>query len=230
MKRKTNAILEAKQEEINSKNNKLERLVAEKEWLLKEIHHRVKNNLQIVISLLNTQSAYLDNQEALEAIQNSQHRMHAMSLIHQKLYQTDNLSSINMPWYIKELADYLKDSFDHEGKIKFELSLAAIDLDVAQAVPLGLILNEAITNAIKYAFPNGKGIINILLEESDTNYLLRISDNGTGLPEDFELAETDSLGMNLMRGLAEQLDGTYTIQSDKGVIITINFIKRQAAV
>ncbi|MEL1244958.1 histidine kinase dimerization/phosphoacceptor domain -containing protein [Flavobacterium sp. DGU11] len=230
MKRKTNAILEAKQDEINRKNNKLERLVAEKEWLLKEIHHRVKNNLQIVISLLNTQSAYLDNEEALEAIQNSQHRMHAMSLIHQKLYQTENLSSINMPWYIKELADYLKDSFDHEGKIKFKLSLAAIDLDVAQAVPLGLILNEAITNAIKYAFPERKGIINILLEDSDNNYLLRISDNGIGLPEHFESAETDSLGMNLMIGLAEQLDGTFTIQSGNGVIITINFIKRQAAV
>ncbi|AWH85670.1 hypothetical protein HYN59_11375 [Flavobacterium album] len=230
MKRKTNSILEAKQDEINSKNNKLERLVAEKEWLLKEIHHRVKNNLQIVISLLNTQSAYLDNEEALEAIQNSQHRMHAMSLIHQKLYQTENLSSINMPWYIKELADYLKDSFDHEGKIRFELSLASIDLDVAQAVPLGLILNEAITNAIKYAFPDQKGIINILLEETDNSYLLRISDNGIGLPEHFESAETDSLGMSLMMGLAEQLDGTFTIRSGAGVVITINFIKRQAAV
>ena len=230
MKQKTNAILEAKQEEINSKNKKLEHLVEEKEWLLKEIHHRVKNNLQIVISLLNTQSAYLDNEEALEAIQNSQHRMHAMSLIHQKLYLTENLSSINMSWYIQELADYLKDSFDHEGKIKFKLSLASIDLDVAQAVPLGLILNEAITNAIKYAFPNRKGIINILLEEKDNNYLLSISDNGIGLPDDFQSAETDSLGMNLMMGLAEQLDGTFSIQSGNGVIITINFIKREAAV
>lgn len=230
MKQKTNAVLEAKQEEINSKNRKLERLVEEKEWLLKEIHHRVKNNLQIVISLLNTQSAYLDNEEALEAIQNSQHRMHAMSLIHQKLYQTENLSSINMSWYIKELADYLKDSFDHEGRIKFKLSLAPIDLDVAQAVPLGLILNEAISNAIKYAFPDRKGIINIVLEEKDNDYLLRISDNGIGLPDDFESAETNSLGMNLMMGLAEQLDGTFAIQSDNGVIITINFIKRETAV
>lgn len=230
MKQKTNAALEAKQEEINSKNRKLERLVEEKEWLLKEIHHRVKNNLQIVISLLNTQSAYLDNEEALEAIQNSQHRMHAMSLIHQKLYQTENLSSINMSWYIKELAEYLKDSFDHEGRIKFKLSLAPIDLDVAQAVPLGLILNEAISNAIKYAFPDRKGVINIVLEEKENNYFLRISDNGIGLPDNFESAETNSLGMNLMMGLAEQLDGTFKIQSDNGVIITINFIKRETAV
>lgn len=228
IKRKTNAILEAKQEEINSKNQKLERLVEEKEWLLKEIHHRVKNNLQIVISLLNTQSAYLDNEEALEAIQNSQHRMHAMSLIHQKLYQTENLSSINMSWYIKELAEYLKDSFDHEDKIKFNLSLIPIDLDVAQAVPLGLILNEAISNAIKYAFPDTKGTINILLEEKDNNYQLRISDNGIGLPDNFDASETDSLGMSLMMGLADQLDGTFTIQSDDGVTITIEFVKRTA--
>ncbi|PZR20572.1 MAG: hypothetical protein DI539_10450 [Flavobacterium psychrophilum] len=229
-KQKTNAILETKQEEINLKNRKLERLVEEKEWLVKEIHHRVKNNLQIVISLLNTQSAYLDNEDALEAIQNSQHRMHAMSLIHQKLYQTDNLSSINMSWYIKELAEYLKDSFDQENKIKFKLNLAPIELDVAQAVPLGLILNESISNAIKYAFPNRKGIINILFEEKNDFYLLRIADNGVGLPDNFESAESDSLGMNLMMGLAEQLDGNFTIESDNGVIITINFIKREANV
>jgi two-component sensor histidine kinase len=230
MKRKTNAILESKQEEINQQNTKLQRLVEEKEWLLKEIHHRVKNNLQIVISLLNTQSAYLDNEDALEAIQNSQHRMHAMSLIHQKLYQTENLSSINMSWYIKELTEYLKDSFDHDGKIKFKLALSPIELDVAQAVPVGLILNEAISNSIKYAFPDRKGVINILFEEKNGNYLLRIADNGSGLPDNFESRENDSLGMNLMMGLADQLDGNFTIESDNGVIITINFIKREATV
>ncbi len=230
MKRKTNAVLEAKQEEINRQNKRLQLLVDEKEWLVKEIHHRVKNNLQIVISLLNTQSAYLENEDALQAIQNSQHRMHAMSLIHQKLYQTDNLSSINMSWYIKELADYLKDSFDPEGKIKFKLNLSSIELDVAQAVPLGLILNEAISNAIKYAFPEGKGIISVLFEERDNNYLLRIADNGSGLPDNFTPGENDSLGMNLMMGLAEQLDGAFTITSDNGVVITINFIKKEASV
>lgn len=230
IKRRSNTILEAKQAEINRQNNKLQRLVEEKEWLLKEIHHRVKNNLQIVISLLNTQSAYLDNEDALEAIQNSQHRMHAMSLIHQKLYQSENLSSINMLWYIKELIEYLKDSFDHDGKIKFKLSLSPIELDVAQAVPLGLILNEAISNSIKYAFPDRKGIITILFEEKDGNYLLLISDNGIGLPDNFKSAESGSLGMNLMMGLADQLDGVFSISSENGVIITINFIKREAAV
>ncbi len=227
IKRKTNAVLEAKQEEINCQNKKLRNLVEEKEWLLKEIHHRVKNNLQIVISLLNTQSAYLDNEDALQAIQNSQHRMHAMSLIHQKLYQTDNLASINISWYIQELTNYLKDSFDNDNKIRFELNIQSVELDVAQAVPLGLILNEAISNAIKYAFPNQKGIITITFKETQENtFLLQITDNGVGLPEGFELTELDSLGMNLMRGLAEQLDGAFDITTGNGVTITIPFTKR----
>ncbi|MCO6149207.1 histidine kinase dimerization/phosphoacceptor domain -containing protein [Flavobacterium sp. NRK1] len=231
MKRKSNTILEQKRAEINRQNKKLRQLVDEKEWLLKEIHHRVKNNLQIVISLLNTQSAYLENEDALLAIQNSQHRMHAMSLIHQKLYQTENLSSIDMSWYIQELVNYLKDSFGTDNKIKFTFETEPIELDVAQAVPLGLILNEAISNAIKYAFPENKGLISIVLKEkSNCKYTLQIADNGIGLQPDFDSAERDSLGMNLMIGLAEQLDGSFNIASDNGVIITVNFIKREAEI
>jgi len=232
LKKKSNKELEAKQEEINNQNNVLRQLVNEKEWLLREIHHRVKNNLQIVISLLNTQSAYLENKDALLAIQNSQNRMHAMSLIHQKLYQTENLSSIDMSWYIHELVNYLKDCFDVTSKIKYVLNTEPIELDVAQAVPLGLILNEAISNAIKYAFPNdAKGIVNIELKEIEArNYMLRISDNGIGLHPGFETEERDSLGMNLMMGLTEQMDGSFNIASDNGVVITINFIKRKADV
>jgi two-component system, sensor histidine kinase PdtaS len=231
LKQKNNKKLHAKQEEINRQNNVLRQLVDEKEWLLKEIHHRVKNNLQIVISLLNSQSAYLDNEDALLAIQNSQNRMHAMSLIHQKLYQTENLSSIDMSWYIRELINYLKDCFDSESTIKFEIDTDYIELDVAQAVPLGLILNEAISNAIKYAFPNKKGVINIFFKETKKcHYMLKISDNGVGLPQNFETEERDSLGMNLMTGLAHQLDGDFTIISNNGVTITINFIKRTAEI
>lgn len=229
IKRKNNAVLEAQQEEINIKNTKLSNLVQEKEWLLKEIHHRVKNNLQIVISLLNTQSAYLENEDALQAIQKSQHRMHAMSLIHQKLYQTDNLSSINISWYIQELTSHLKESFDNDDKIRFELETQSVELDVAQSVPLGLILNEAVSNAIKYAFPQRRGIINIKFMETDENiFLLQIKDNGIGLPVGFQTAELNSLGMNLITGLTEQLDGTFDITTDNGVTITITFTKRVA--
>ena len=223
--------LKAKQDEIDRQNIQLKHLGDEKEWLIKEIHHRVKNNLQIVISLLNTQSAYLQNEDALQAIQNSQHRMHAMSIIHQKLYQTENLSGIDMSWYIQELVNYLKDSFDTENKIKFNLEIQPIELDIAQAIPLGLIMNEAITNAIKYAFPDRKGIIDIELKEiANLKNKLSIADNGVGLQPEFHNLERDSLGMSLMMGLTEQLDGIFKINSERGVLITIEFTKKEAEI
>lgn len=228
-KQRNNRILEAKQEEINRKNTALQHLVEEKEWLLKEIHHRVKNNLQIVISLLNTQSAYLENEDALMAIQNSQHRMQAMSLIHQKLYQTENLATIDMSWYIYELVNYLKESFDHERKIKFKLDTDRVDLDVAQAVPLGLILNEAISNAIKYAFPGKeKGKVSVSLKGlGNENYRLIIADNGVGVHDGFEDEERESLGMNLMMGLTGQLDGEFKLENNNGLAVIITFIRKQ---
>ncbi|RYD91392.1 MAG: histidine kinase, partial [Sphingobacteriales bacterium] len=229
IKQKNNRILEAKQEEINRQNVVLRRLVDEKEWLLKEIHHRVKNNLQIVISLLNTQSAYLENEDALMAIQNSQHRMHAMSLIHQRLYQSDNLASIDMSWYIYELVNYLKESFDLDRKISYKLDTERVELDVAQAVPLGLILNEAISNAIKYAFNNRpKGQVTVSLKSTGgEGYQLTIADDGIGVPDGFEHQERESLGMNLMMGLTNQLDGTFTLQNNNGLAVAITFIRKQ---
>src|SRR5450755_1598659 len=132
------------------------------------------------MSLLNSQSAYLENDAALTAIHDSQHRVHAMSLIHQKLYNSENVSSINMSSYIRELVTYLRDSFDTGQRVRFELNIEPLEMDVSQAVPLGLILNEAITNSLKYAFPSDMdGMINISLSGTTTNhYLLSISDNG----------------------------------------------------
>ncbi len=138
LKQRSNAQLVRKQDEINQQNNQLKKLIDEREWLLREIHHRVKNNLQIVISLLNTQSQYLDSQDAIAAIQNSQHRMHAMSLIHQRLYQTDDLGSIDMKWYISELMGYMRDSFDIKGRILFREDCDRVLMDVVQAVPWDL--------------------------------------------------------------------------------------------
>jgi two-component sensor histidine kinase len=225
IKQRSNLQLQQKQEEINTQNEQLMKLLQEKEWLLREIHHRVKNNLQIVISLLNSQSVYLDNQDAIDAIRNSQHRMYAMSLIHQKLYQTDNLATIDMSWYIRELVAYMKESFPTETTISFNLNISSLELDVAQAVPLGLILNEAVSNAIKYAF-KGKpeGRIGISLKHmGHQQWQLCIFDNGTGLPATFDLEGTTSLGMNLMRGLSDQLDATFTVESHEGTILTIVF-------
>lgn len=227
LKKKTNEQLEIKRQKINEQNELNKKMLLEKEWLLKEIHHRVKNNLQIVISLLNTQSAYLDNEDALTAIQNSQHRMHAMSLIHQKLYQSDNLANIDMSWYIFELISYMKECFGTDKKINFVLDTEKVYLDVAQAVPLGLIINEAISNAIKYAFPlDRKGEVNIKLKNSGANnYQLIIADNGVGLPADFEETERDSLGMNLMMGLTDQIDGDFEMKTDHGLRIKITFTR-----
>jgi two-component sensor histidine kinase len=222
--------LEQQKQQINKQNASLQLLLYEKDWLLKEIHHRVKNNLQIVISLLNSQSAYLENEDALFAIRNSQHRMHAMSLIHQKLYQSTNLASIDLSAYIYELVGYLKESFETDHKIKYVLDLTTLKLDVAQAVPIGLILNEAITNAIKYAFEkDAEGKITILLQSiSDDTYLLCIADNGRGLPVGFNHENSRSLGMSLMIGLTEQLEGSLSLEEDGGLRVCIRFKKLDA--
>lgn len=224
LKQRSNKALQQKQDEINRQNETLKKLLTEKEWLLREIHHRVKNNLQIVISLLNTQSAYLNNDDAIAAIRNSQHRMHAMSLIHQKLYQTDNLAFIDMQWYIRELVAYMKECFD-TGLIQFKLDTEATKLDVAQAVPLGLILNEAISNAIKYAFPGQRtGVISIELKmQSDKRCRLRIADDGAGMPLNFDIEESTSLGMSLMRGLSNQLEASFGVQQCNGTIVSVVF-------
>lgn len=230
LKLRSNRQLEQQQDEINRKNQSLQELITsqnkllcEKEWLVKEIHHRVKNNLQIVMSLLNTQAAFLDDKDALNAIRESRYRMQAISLIHQKLYQSDNMALIDMRNYINELIVFLKDGFSDVNRIKFDLQIAPVKLDVAQSVPVGLILNEAITNAIKYAF-TGDGTIIISLQHADTGYLtLVIADNGKGFPEGEIPTQRGSMGMMLMHTLAEQLDGSLHIESRHGVAITVSF-------
>jgi two-component sensor histidine kinase len=198
--------------------------VQEKEWLLKEIPHRVKNNLHTVVSLLESQTAYLDN-EALHAVRESRNRVYAMSLIHQKLYQTDNMGSIDLSVYLPELVSNLRDCFDTDQRIDFDIQVIPYEIEVAQAVPLGLILNEAITNCIKYAFTaKHHNRILISMEELDNNYLqLVIADNGKGLPDGFNSKPKRSLGMRLMHGLTGDINGTFDITSDNGTRITITF-------
>jgi two-component system, sensor histidine kinase PdtaS len=219
MKRKSNT-------EINKKNISLQHLLEEKEWLLKEIHHRVKNNLQIVMSLLNSQSAYLKDSAALDAIKESQHRVHAISLIHQKLYQSENLAVINMSSYIKEVVDYLSQNMDSNHNSIRCTEIQPIELDVAQAVPVGLIINEAVTNSIKYAFPHERGgQIEIQMRHTVAGeVLLLIQDDGIGLPEPFNWQLTKSLGMSLMQGLSKQIDGELKIGNNNGVTIQLKFM------
>ena len=211
--------------EINEKNQALEQLVRDKDWLVKEIHHRVKNNFHIVASLLEIQSSYLKNKEALSAIKESQHRIHSMSIIHQKLYQSDTLSTIHMPEYIYELVEYLRESYGIRENIGFSLQIENIELNHASAITLGLILNEAITNAIKYAFAKVKdGKISISLSHiSDSQILLSIADNGRGLPVDFDSKIGASMGMELLRGLTDDLGGSFSIETNEGTHIKVIF-------
>lgn len=229
MKKRASEELALQREEIREKNVSLQALIAdkdklleEKEWLMKEVHHRVKNNLQMVISLLNSQSAYLSSEDAVAAIKGSQRRMQAMSLIHQRLYEKDQ-ATIDMRNYISDLVDYLKDSFDCE-RVTFTLNLDPLILDVSKAVPVGLILNEAITNSLKYAFPGDHaGYILVSLKSTPLEVELRIADNGIGLAIGNEETAKKSLGMSLLKGLTTQLGGTYAISGERGVEIIIRF-------
>ena len=210
--------------EISLKNHSLQHLLDEKEWLLKEVHHRVKNNLHTIMSLLETQSAYLKD-DALLALQNSQHRVYAMSLIHQKLYQGEYTTNVNMAVYLPELINYLRDSFDVRPRIRFYTNIENIHLDISQAIPIGLIVNEAITNSIKYAFPNNQnGDIHIKMTNTDEKMiLLSVKDNGVGLPADWDQIQKNSLGLKLMKGLSEDIRAKFLIENIKGTIITVKF-------
>lgn len=194
---------------------------------MKEIHHRVKNNLQIVISLLNVQSDYLHTPSAINAIQESRERMQAIALIHQKLYQTDYGNLIKMKSYIEEMISYLQ-NFTDSGQVKFLLAIDDLNLDVSQAVPLGLILNEGITNSFKYAFPNNSsGDTSIRLHQTiGEDIYLKIIDSGKGFPENFNFTENKSLGLHLMKLFAEQLDGTLTFENKNGAQIQLRFKKQ----
>lgn len=224
-KQKSNKLLQKKQEEINIKNDSLQHLVTEKEWLLREIHHRVKNNLHMVVGLLASQTEFIKSKEALEAISDSQHRVQAMSIIHQKLYQTETLSHINMSTYILELTEYLNSSFEAKCPIRFVLEIDSVEFPLSHSIPIGLMINEAITNAIKYAFPDcGDCIIGISLTiVTDQIFRLRIWDNGIGLPDNFDIDETNSLGMRLIQGLSSDIHGDLKIFNNNGNTIEVTF-------
>jgi two-component system, sensor histidine kinase PdtaS len=209
---------------ITHKSELLERLLTEKEWLLKEVNHRVKNNLHMVISLLESQAIYLENDDALKAMETSKHRIFSMSLIHQKLYQSENVKAIDMSIYLPELVNYLRASFDAGKYIHFNLEIGPIQLSVAQAIPLALVLNEAITNSVKYAFPGNRlGEISIKMRQLGENIELTIRDNGIGMIKATEDTDIDSLGLKLMRGLIEEISGQIQFENNNGTIITITF-------
>ncbi len=219
----TNKVISQKNRAITQKNDELEHVVAEKEWLLKEVNHRVKNNLHTVICLLESQAANLKN-DALTAIQDSQHRIYAMSLIHQKLYQSD-VKVIDMKIYLPQFIRYLEDSFGDSNNIRFVSHIEPVTLSASQAVPIALIVNEAVTNSIKYAFPNNRrGKISISLSESEDHIIkLEVADDGIGMDPESIHRESNSLGIALIKGLSKEIHAGLEFEINNGTNIKVTF-------
>ncbi|HFA47649.1 MAG TPA: sensor histidine kinase [Bacteroidetes bacterium] len=222
-KQKTNALLK-------TTNNELEKRNSENELLLKEIHHRVKNNLETVSSLLALQSAHVQDPTVLDAMQESQNRVQSMGIIHQKLYQGKNLAAIEMKDYFINLSENILDSFGAENRINVECAMDALELDVDTAVPVGLIVNELLTNALKYAFPeNIEGQIKISLKEIEKGKLeLKIADNGVG-KNILENKKPTGFGTQLVQLLTTQLGGKLEEINKGGTIISMQFKNSMAA-
>jgi two-component sensor histidine kinase len=210
------------------KNRLLASKNAENELLLKEIHHRVKNNLEVVSGLLALQSSQIDDQSTKDAMQESQNRVNSIGIVHQKLYQGTNLGAVEMKDYVLNLSESILDSFGATGKVDLELAMEQLDLDIDTAVPLGLIINELITNAVKYAFPNKEhGKLTIKLERQKDNVLhLVVSDNGVGKSG---ITYGTGFGGQLISLLTNQLNGTMTEENENGTTVIFDFKLKKAA-
>ena len=198
--------------------NEIEKRINEKETLLREVHHRVKNNLQTVSSLLSLQSRSIEDKKMKGIIKSSQNRVISMAMVHEMLYMRDDLSKIEYKSYVKELSEFLIRSLKGaENKVKLNIDIPDIKLGIDTAIPLGLLINEAITNALKYGITDeNEGEINIAIkQENNNNYVLNIGDNGVGFPDSIDHKTTKSLGLKLIHNLARQLKGTISRDSSK---------------
>ena len=216
--------------ELQRLNNELESKNKQNELLLKEIHHRVKNNLEMVKSLISLQSAELEDSATKDAMIASQNRVQSMGIIHQKLYQGDNLGSVEMKDYFINLSEGILDSFDADDKVKIECAMEQLELDIDTAVPVGLIVNELLTNALKYAFPDdNKGKINISLSKLDADTLqLTVSDNGIG-KEANSAPKGTGFGTQLIQLLTQQLNGQMQEEISEGMTVSFQFKLDNAA-
>jgi two-component sensor histidine kinase len=183
----------------------------------------VKNNLQIIISLLNLQSRYIEDEKISQAIKESQNRVRAMALVHEKLYQSTDIAKIDLDNYIRFLGGSLLQFYGMKGKgIILHTQIQDINVGIDTAIPLGLIINELISNSLKHAFPNGrKGEISIAIYRQDHTLTILFKDNGVGIPEDFDWRNAKSLGLRLVISLVEQLSGTIELDRTAGTRFTI---------
>jgi len=220
--KRSNESLQAEMKERKKAEEITRASLHEKEVLLKEIHHRVKNNLQIISSLLNLQSG--TSHDNSSAFKESQSRIKSMALIHEKLYQSESLSHIDFSGYVASLTNYLSRSYILSQNVTIEMDIQGISLDVDRAIPCGLIINELVTNSLKYAFKDGKaGEIQINMVMDGGKYVLIVSDDGVGLPQGLDFRNSPSLGLQLVNTLVEQLEGTIELEKAAGTTFTIKF-------
>jgi two-component sensor histidine kinase len=201
------------------------------EVLMKEIHHRVKNNLQVISSLLDLQSMTITDNQASEAVKEGKNRVQSMALIHQNLYSEGNIKGIRTKEYISNLLQSLCNSYNiTNDKIKVNTQIDDLNLDVDTMIPLGLVLNELVSNSLKYAFKDGrKGELNILLKEKPEHLLLRVSDNGAGYPEGMNVKEGKSFGMKMIRAFAQKLKAKLDIYNNNGAVVEMQITKYNLA-
>lgn len=213
------------------KSDIIEKQSADLEVLMKEIHHRVKNNLQIVSSLLDLQSHSITDAQAQEAVKEGKNRVQSMALIHQNLYSEGNIKGIKLKEYTGNLLQTLCDSYNiTNDKVKISLDIADLNLDVDTMIPLGLVLNELVSNAFKYAFPEKQnGVLSIVLQEQDQQLHLRVSDNGKGFPEGMDLKSNKSFGLKMIRAFAQKLKARLDIYNSQGAVVEMHITKFKTA-
>lgn len=204
---------------------KIKASLLEKETMLKEIHHRVKNNLQVISSLLSLQSSYLEDEKAKEIFQNSMDRVKIMAQIHTMLYQSDDLARVDFGGFIRDLAVRLQQSYGiAESPIQVHMDVVDVSLTIETSIPCGLILNELLSNAFKYAFPERRGgEIHIRMATAGDQFVLKVQDNGIGFPEAVDFQNTKSLGLELVNLLVGQMNGAITLTVEGGTTFTITF-------
>ncbi|HEY9803284.1 MAG TPA: PAS domain S-box protein [Leptolyngbyaceae cyanobacterium] len=223
-------VLVAVQQDITEQRETEEKVKAslkEKEVLLKEIHHRVKNNLGIVSSLLQMQSRRTQDSQARDILRDSQNRIASIALVHEKLYRSNDLANIDFAQYIPDLTTHLFDSYNVSSNcIRLNIQVEDVSLDIETAIPCGLIINELVSNALKYAFPHNRGgeIQVRLFQEKDQSLTLIVQDNGIGLPAEFDNKKAKTLGVTLVQGLVKQLRAKLAIQSQAGTEFKISCI------
>jgi PAS domain S-box-containing protein len=211
--------------ELKEAKDKVQKSLEEKEILLKEIHHRVKNNLVIISSLLNLQSNYIKDKSSRDMFLESQRRAKSMAIIHERMYQSTDLKRIDFGDYIRTLCmDLYRTYVSNPEKIKLHMDLEPVKVDINTAIPCGLILNELVSNAMKHAFPDDReGELNIKFYSIGKNLILSVLDNGVGFPNDIDFKKIDSLGLNIVNSLVEQIDGEIEMIRDGGTEFTITF-------